>query len=110
MGISKYHVRAAHIIYLTPLANCYILKYLLLNLVQSHPGLRGDFGHLNIYMVFQTNTALRIQNDIVCDLLWTRYKFLTQTSPLIIKPVDVRFDCSFSTKSGKFDHLKIDRF
>ena len=28
----------------------------------------------------------------------------------IIKPVDGRFDCSFSTNSGKFDHLKIDRF
>ena len=30
--------------------------------------------------------------------------YLTQTAPFIIKPVDVRFDCSFSTKSGKFDH------
>ena len=35
-------------------------------------------------------------------------KLLTQTAPFIIKPVDVRFNCSFSTKSGKFDHLEID--
>ena len=53
------------------LADCYILKYFLLNIVQSHHGLRGDFGHTNIYMVFQSNTASRIQNYIVCDLLWT---------------------------------------
>ena len=26
-----------------------ILKYLLLNLVQNYTGLRGDFGHPNIY-------------------------------------------------------------
>ena len=32
------------------LADCYILKYLLLNLVQNHPGLRGDFGHPNIWI------------------------------------------------------------
>ena len=38
------------------------------------------------------------------------YKCLTQTASFIIKPVDGRFDCSFSTNSGKFDHLKIDRF
>ena len=31
------------------LADCYILKYFLLNLVQSHHGLRGNFGHTNIY-------------------------------------------------------------
>ena len=36
------------------------------------------------------------------------YKLLTQTVPFIIKPVDVRFTCSFPTKSGKFDHLEID--
>ena len=30
-------------------------------------------------------------------------------SPFIIKPVDGRFGCSFSTNSGKFDDLKIDR-
>ena len=48
-GISKYHVfRATHIIY-SILVDCYILKYLLLNLVQSYSGLRGDFGHPNIY-------------------------------------------------------------
>ena len=92
------------------LADCYILKYFLLNLVQRHPGLRGGFGHTNIYMVFQSNTALRIENYIVCGLLWTWYRRLTQTAPFIIKPVDGRFDCSFSTNSGKFDHLKIDRF
>ena len=69
MGISKYHVRATHIIYST-LADCYILKYLQVNLVQNHPGLRGDFGHLD--MVFQSNTASRIKNDNVGDLFWTR--------------------------------------
>ena len=58
----------------------------------------------------QSNTAPRIQNEIVCDLFETRYKLLTQTVPFIIKPVDVRFNCSFSTKSGKFDHLEIDWF
>ena len=36
------------------------------------------------------------------------FKCLTQTAPCIIKPVDGRFDCSFSTDSGKFDQLKID--
>ena len=107
MGISKNHVRATHLIHQT-LADSYILKYLLLNLVQNHPGLRGDFGHPNIHMVFHSNTALRIQNEIVCDLSGTRYKFLTETAQFMIKPVDVRFNCSFSTKSGKFDHLKID--
>ena len=61
-------------------------------------------------MVFQSHTASRIQNCIVCDLLWTWYKCLTQTAPFIIKLVDGGFDCSFSTNSGKFDHLKIDRF
>ena len=76
------------------LADCYILKYFILNLVQSHHGLRGDFGHTNIYMVIQSNTASRIQNYIVCDLLWTWYKCLTQKDPFIIKPVDGRFDCS----------------
>ena len=86
------------------------MKYLLLNLVQNHPGLRGDFGHPNSNMVSQSNIASRIQNDIVCDLFWTRYELLTQTAPCIIKFVDVRFNCSFSTKSGKFDHLKIDGF
>ena len=30
------------------LGDCYILKYLLLNPVQSHHGLPGDFGHPNI--------------------------------------------------------------
>ena len=39
-----------------------------------------------------------------------RYKCLPQTAPFIIKPVDGRFDCSFSSNSGKFDLLKIDRF
>ena len=107
MGISKYHVRATHYIHST-LADCYILKYLLLNLVQNHPGLQGDFGHPNIYMVFKSNTVSRIQNEIVCDLFGTRYKLLTQIVPFIIKPVDVRFTCSFPTKSGKFDHLEID--
>ena len=92
--------------YSTP-ADCYFLKYLLLNLVQNQPGLRGDFGHPNIWF-FQSNTASRIQNEIVCDLFGTRYKFLTQTAPFIIKPVDVIFSCSFFTKSGKFDHLKIE--
>ena len=59
-------------------------------------------------MVFQSNTASMIQNEIVCDLFGTIYKFLTQTALFMIKPVDVRFNSSFSTKSGKFDHLKID--
>ena len=53
MGISKYHVRATHIICVhKTLADCYILKYLLLNLVQNHPGLSGNFGHPNIYIWF----------------------------------------------------------
>ena len=67
MGISRVPCKSNTYIYST-LTDCYILIYLLLNLVQS---LRGDFGHLNIYMVFQNNTASRIQNDIVCDLFWT---------------------------------------
>ena len=50
MGISKYHIRATHIIH-SALACCNILKYLLLNLVPNHSGLRGDFGHPNILMV-----------------------------------------------------------
>ena len=41
-----------------------------------------------------------IQNEIVCALFGTKQ--------FIIKPVDVRINCSFFTKSGKFDHLKID--
>ena len=88
--------------------SCNFLLSSTLNLVQNHPGLWGDFGHPNIYMVFQSNTATRIQNETVCGLFGTRYKLLTQTVPFIIKPVDVRFNCSFSTKSGKFDHLEID--
>ena len=50
MGISENHVRATHVMYSTPADadECYILKYLLLNLVQNHPGLRGDFGHPKI--------------------------------------------------------------
>ena len=73
---------------------------------------------------FPNNIALRIQNDIVCDFFWTRYKFLTQTAPFILEPVGVRLfepvgvrllepvdvRLFFSTKPGKFDHLKIDRF
>ena len=55
------------------LADCYILKYLLLNLVQSHPGLRGDFGHLNIYDFPKHSTASRIQHYNDCDLFWTKY-------------------------------------
>ena len=51
------------------LADCYILKYFLLNLVQSHLDLRGDFGHTNIYMFFQSNTASKIQNYIVMDII-----------------------------------------
>ena len=61
-------------------------------------------------MVFPSNTASCIQNYIGCDLFWTRYKYLTQTAPFIIKPVDVRFDCSFFHQSGKFDYFKIERF
>ena len=61
-------------------------------------------------MVFQSDAASKIQNGIVCDLFGIIYKFLTQTAPFIIKPVDVRINCSFSTKSGKFDHLKSDWF
>ena len=68
MGISKNHKTNTYSIHST-LAKCYILKYLLLNLVQNHPGLQGDFGHPNLYMVFQSNTASRSQNEIVCDLL-----------------------------------------
>ena len=52
-----------------------------------------DVGHPNNYRFFQSNTASRIQNNIGCDLFWTRFKFFTPKSPLIIKPVDVRFDC-----------------
>ena len=59
-------------------------------------------------MVFQSNTASRIQNEIVCDLFGTRYKLLTQTVPFFIKPVDVSSNCLFPIKSGKFDHLEID--
>ena len=80
MGINKYHVRATHIIYTlnsgwlyihSTLADCYILKYLLLNLLQNHPGLRGDFGHPHMYiMVFQSNITSRIQNEIVFLLIW----------------------------------------
>ena len=91
------------------LADCYILKYFLLNLVQSHHSLRGDFGHTNI-MFFQSNTASRIQTYIVCDLLWTWYKCLTQTAPFIIKPVDGRFDCSFSTNSESLTTSKLTNF
>ena len=39
------------------------------------------------HMIFQSNTALRIQNYIVCDLLWTWYKCLTQAAPFISPPV-----------------------
>ena len=34
-------------------------------------------------MVSKSNTASRIQNLIVCDLFWTRYKHLTQTTERI---------------------------
>ena len=62
-----------HILYTlnSRLADCYILKYFLLSLVQTHHGLQGDFGRTNMYMVFRSNTTSRIQNEIVCDLLWT---------------------------------------
>ena len=92
-----YQVRATHTTCTYTqllIADCYIPKYVLLNLVQSHLGLQGDTGQPN--MVFQSITASRIQNDIVCDLFWTRCEFVTQTVPFIIKSVDVRFDCSFS--------------
>ena len=87
MGISKYRVRATHYIP-SDLADCsYILTYLLLNRVQNYPGFQGDFGHLNIYLFFQSDAAARIQNNIDCDLSWDySYKFFTQTSPLIVKP------------------------
>ena len=79
---------------LSTVADCYILKYLLLNLAQNDPGLWGDFGHnLNIHVVFQSDTASRIENDFVCDLFRTRCKFLIQTATFIIKPTckNVRF-------------------
>ena len=88
------------------LADCYILKYLLLNVVQNHPGLRGDFGQ-NIWfskVILPQGFKMRL----FVTYLGTRYKFLSQTVPVIIKPVDVRFNCSFCTKSGKLDHLEID--
>ena len=82
IGISKNHVRATHVMYSTR-ADCYILKYLLLNLVQNHPGIWPNFGQQNIYMVFQSITASVSQHEIVCDLFGTRYKSLTQTAPFI---------------------------
>ena len=74
---------------LDPLRNIFcpiFLIYLQLNLVQNHPGVWGDFGHPNIYMVFQSNTASRIQNYIVCDLFWTRYMCLTLKKPGLLTP------------------------
>ena len=41
----------------------------MISFMQRGPGLQGDFGHANVHMVFQSNTASRIQNDIVCDLI-----------------------------------------
>ena len=93
------------------LADCYILKYFILNLVQSHHGLRGDFGHTNIW--FSKVILLQGFKIILSVTYYGHDKCLTQTAPFIIKPVDGRFDCSFSTNSGKFDLLrllKIDRF
>ena len=86
------------------LADCYILKYLLSNLIF---GVTLDT-QTNIWLSKVILAASRIQNEIACGLFGTRYKFLTQTAPFVIKLVDVRFNCSLSTKSGKFDHLKID--
>ena len=83
MGISKYHVRATHIIYTQLYSDCYILKYLLLNLSPKSPWSSGWlWTPKHNYMVFQSNTASRIQNEIVCDLFGTIYKFLTQNSSI----------------------------
>ena len=62
------------------------------------------------YMFFQSNTASGIQNFIVCDLFWTRYNFLVQKAPLIIKPVDTRLIILWLPYFWKFDHWKIDGF
>ena len=109
MGISKYHVRATHILYTH---NSSWSLYSQIFTVKPCPKSPWSSGWLWTpkHMVFQSSTTLRIQNEIVCDIFGTRYKLLTQTVPFIIKPVDVRFNCSFSTKSGKFDHLEIDWF
>ena len=105
--------------------NSYVSRMCIQNIVNIFAGfwiracwISAKFTKINVpqifpllqYMVFQSNTASKIQNGIVCDLFGIIYKFLTQTAPFIIKPVDVRFNCSVSTKSGKFDHLKMDWF
>ena len=84
----------------------------MLNLVQSHPGLQGDFGHPNIYgfPLFQVILLPRLKNVLPVTDFRQDNKCSTQTAQFIFKHADVRFDCSFSTKSRKFDHLKIDRF
>ena len=61
-------------------------------------------------MVFQSNTTSKIQNEIVGDLSGTRYKLLTQTVPFIIKPVDVRFNCSFPPNLESLTTTKLNDF
>ena len=60
IGISKYSVRVIHYYTYSTLADCYILKQFLLNLVHSHPCPRGDFGNPNI-MVFESNSTSKLK-------------------------------------------------
>ena len=103
MGISKNHVRrnvVIHCMYSTP-ADCYILKYLVLNLVQNHPG------HPNIWF----SKGILLQGfKMRLSLAYLGQDISFYPKQPHFKLGDVRFNCSFPTKSGMFDHLKIDRF
>ena len=55
------------------LADYYILKYLLYKTLSKITLVFGVTLDTHTYMVFQSNTASRIQNEIVGDLFGTRY-------------------------------------
>ena len=73
--------------------------------------LRGDFGGLDTPTYIWFSKVILLQGfKIVLSVTYYGHDVcLTQTAPFIIKPVDGRFDYSFSTNFGKFDHLKFDR-
>ena len=110
MGISNNHVRATHIIH-TQLYSWLLHSEIFT--VKPCPKSPWSSGWLWTpkHMVFQSNTASKIQNGIVCDLFGIIYKFLTSKQPhLLLNLWMRRINCSFSTKSGKFYHLKSDWF
>ena len=92
MGISKYHVRVTHIIHtqLQPVVTFWFWNINCWTLFKINP-VFGVTWDTRTYMVFESNTASVIQNDIVCDLLWTRSKSLTQRALFIACGCEIFF-------------------